>query len=183
MIDRAFLARIRIEPLDRKKHDRAAFSCGESRIDNFIKSTASRQQDEDLSRICVACLDDSPAVVGYYALNNHAVVISTLPDKVRARLPNYDSIGAIYLSIVGVHSAYQGNGLGSHLMAHAFGRCVEIADRAGAYFVVLDALNERAAKLYRRLGFEDLPGHSLRMLITMKVVRRAVELAAKPEAK
>jgi GNAT superfamily N-acetyltransferase len=182
MVDPAFLARVRIEPLDRKKHDRAAFSCGEPRIDNFIKSSASRQQDEDLTRVCVACLDQSHVVIGYYALNNHSIGVATLQEEIRKRLPRYDSIGAIYLSIVGVHSGHQGAGIGRVLMAHAFGRCVEIADLAGAHFVVLDALNERAARFYRRLGFEDLPGHSPRMLIGMKVVRRAVELASKTEA-
>jgi ribosomal protein S18 acetylase RimI-like enzyme len=174
MIDCAFLARIRIEPLDRNKHDRAAFSCGEARIDNFLKNTASRQQDQDLTRICVACLDDSPMVIGYYALNSHSVNIATLPEGVRKSLPKYDAIGAIYLSLVGVHSGHQDRGLGKYLMAHAFARCVEVADLAGAHFVVLDALNERAARLYRRLGFEDLPGHSPRMLIAMKMVRQAV---------
>ena len=65
MIDRAFLARIRIEPLDRNKHDRAAFSCGEERVDNFLKKTATRQQDEGHTRVNVACLDDGNVVIGY----------------------------------------------------------------------------------------------------------------------
>jgi ribosomal protein S18 acetylase RimI-like enzyme len=183
MIDCAFLARIKIEPLDRDKHDRAAFSCGEDRIDNFLKYSASGQQGQDLTRICVACLDNTPVVVGYYALNNHSVNVATLPEQIRKRLPKYETIGAIYLSIVAVHSDHQNRGLGENLMAHALARCVDVADLVGAHFVVLDALNERSARLYKRLGFEDLPGHSPRMLIAMKMVRKAVAKANEREAK
>ena len=183
MIDRAFLARIRIEPLDRKQHDRAAFSCGEERVDNFLQKTAARQQDDDLTRVNVACLDEAKAVIGFYALNLHSIDATTLHEAARKKLPNYPTISAIYLSVVGVASDYQGNGLGKRLMAHAFARCVDVADMIGAHFVVLDALNERAAKLYRELGFVDLPGHEPRMLISMPVVRKAMAKAADAAAK
>jgi len=180
MIDRAFLARIRIEPLDRKKHDRAAFLCGEERVDNFLKNTAARQQDDDHTRVNVACLDAEPHVIGYYALNSHGIDASTLPPDQRKKLPSYPFISAIYLSVVGVSSDHQEKGLGKLLMADAFKRCVVVADQIGAFFVVLDALNERAAKLYRKLGFVDLPGHEPRMIIRMAVVRKAVEKGAIP---
>lgn len=175
MIDRAFLARIRIEPLDRKQHDRAAFSCGEERVDNFLKKTASRQQDEDHTRVNVACLDADAVVIGFYALNSHSIDVSTLPPHLHKKLPSYPDISAIYLSVVGVHAEYQGKGLGKLLMGHVFARCVDVADKIGAHFLVLDALNERAAKLYRELGFVDLPGHEPRMLIRMAAVRKAKE--------
>jgi ribosomal protein S18 acetylase RimI-like enzyme len=173
MIDGAFLARIRMEALDRAKHDRKHFTCGDDRLDNFLKHTAGRQQKEDLTRVSVSCLDETVVVIGYYALNNHSIDASTLPASDRKTLPNYESIPAIYLSKVGVQREFQGRGLGQHLVAHAFKRCIEIADLSGAYFVVLDALNEDAARLYRRLGFFDLPGHKERMLIKMSVVRTA----------
>jgi ribosomal protein S18 acetylase RimI-like enzyme len=175
MTDRAFLARVRIEPLDRNKHDRATFSCGVDRVDNFLKKTAARQQDEEHTRVTVACLDSSNVIIGFYALNSHAVDISTLPEVDRKKLPSYPSISAIYLSIVGVHVDHQGVGLGSYLMADAFKRCVQVADIIGSHFLVLDALNDDAARLYRRLGFVDLPGYALRMLIKISQIRRAID--------
>jgi ribosomal protein S18 acetylase RimI-like enzyme len=171
--DHAFLARVRIEPLDRKIHDRAAFSCGERRIDNFIKNTATRLQDDDLTRAEVACLDASHAVIGFYSINNHAVDVSALQMDVRKKLPRHDTLGAIYLSMLGVHENYQCRGLGKKLMKSAFTRCIAIADLSGAYYLVLDALDENAASLYRSLGFEELPSHPNRMLITIKTIRAA----------
>lgn len=174
MIDSAFLARLRIEPLDRSRHERTSFRCGVDRVDNFLASTATRQQDADLTRVYVACLDQTNTVVGYYALNAHAIETSSLPQAMAKKLPNYSTIAAIYLSIIGFHIDYQGKGGGGFLMGDAFGRCVQVADVVGAHFLVLDALNERAAKLYRELGFVDLAGHAPRMIIPMKAIRKAI---------
>ncbi|QUS37985.1 GNAT family N-acetyltransferase [Tardiphaga alba] len=174
MIDRAFLARLRIEPLDRSRHERAGFHCGVDRVDNFLTNTAARQQDNDLTRVYVACLDQSDAVIGYYALNAHAIDAASLPQAMAKKLPNYPTIAAIYLSIIGFHRDHQGKGGGGFLMADAFRRCVQVADVVGAHFLVLDALNERAAKLYRELGFIDLPDHEPRMIIGMKAIREAL---------
>lgn len=173
MIDPAFLARLRIEPLDRSRHERTGFHCGVDRVDNFLANTAARQQDDDLTRLYVACLDQSDAIVGYYALNAHAIDVSSLPRAMTKKLPNYPTIAAIYLSIIGFHLDHQGKGGGSFLMADVFRRCVQVADVIGAHFLVLDALNERAAKLYRELGFIDLPEHEPRMIIGMKIIRKA----------
>ena len=177
MIDRALLARVRIEPLDRTKHDRAAFSCGDERVDNFLKKTAARQQDNDHTRVNVACLDDQNDIVGYYALNAHSVDVSSLPEEYRKKLPAYPTISAIYLSVVGIHEPLQGKGMGSFLLADAFKRATEAADLIGAHYLILDALDDRAAKLYRALGFVDLPGHEPRMLITMVNVRKAIAVS------
>ncbi|WP_311276770.1 GNAT family N-acetyltransferase [Methylobacterium sp. WCS2018Hpa-22] len=186
MIDRALLGRLRIEPLDRKKHGRAAFSSGVARVDNFLRTNAAGLQDTDSTRCVVACLDPAVGqaeaeIVGFYALNNHAIDTATLPEPLQKKVGKYPTVPAVYLSVVGVHQDYQGNGIGSFLMSHALRRCVAIADLSGSAFVVLDALNEDAARLYRRLGFVDLPGHEPRMLISMKVVRAAVTRTA-PQA-
>jgi ribosomal protein S18 acetylase RimI-like enzyme len=183
MTERAFLTRVRIEPLDRVKHDRAAFSCGDERLDNYLKSTAARQQDDEHARINVACLDDSFVVIGYYALNAHSIDASSLPEADRKKLPAYPTISAVYLSKIGVHADHQGLGLGSHLMGDVFRRCVDAATIVGAHFIVLDALNEGAARLYRRLGFVHLPGNGERMLIKMSVVRKAIADALKAAVK
>lgn len=126
----------------------------------------------------VACLDGAPAIVGFYAVNSHGIDIQTLPEAMRRRLPRYPTIGAVYLSVVGVDGRYQGAGVGSVLMKDALRRAVRVADEIGSAFVVLDALNERAAALYRRLGFIDLPSQAPRMLIGMKQVRAAVAAMA-----
>jgi hypothetical protein len=178
MIDRAFLARLRIEPLDRDRHDRAAFRCGVDRVDNFLANNAARLQDADHTRIYVACLDAAHTIAGYYAINAHSIDASTLPEVMVKRFPSYPTISAICLSVIGFHLDHQGRGGGTFLMMDAFKRCVEAADIVDAHFLVLDALNARAAKLYRELGLIDLPNHEPRMIIGMKPIRKAVAAAS-----
>jgi GNAT superfamily N-acetyltransferase len=175
MTDLAFLKRARIEPLDHT-HDRAAFTCGDAPLDNFLKNSATKQQQADIARVYISCLDAEFVAIGYYALNSHFIDATTLPEKDRKKLPSYPTMPAIYLSKLGVHTDFQGRGLGQFLMAHAFKRCVDAADIIGAQFLVLDSLNERSTKLYRRLGLVDLPGHEPRMIMKMGLIRKAVAL-------
>ena len=95
-------------------------------------------------------------------------------------MPRYPTIPAIYLSTIAVDTTFQSRGLGTFLMAEVFKICVSVADQVGSYFIALDALNEDAARMYRRVGFHDLPTpeHEMRMLITMTKVRKAIAAVA-----
>lgn len=156
MIDEPWLARLTIKPLDRKTDDRAAFSCGTERVDNFLKRLAAQQAHEDTSRTHVAIEPPSRAILGYYTLCLHAIDVSELPPEDQKRMPRHPSVGAVYLSMIGVDRRFQGRGLGRFLLADALKVCVAIADKAGCAFIVLDALDGDAARLYRRFGFHDL---------------------------
>ena len=65
--------KIRIKPFDPDIYDRAAFSCGVERIDNFIKRTANKQQKGEFIRVWVAVGDDETSILGFYAINAHSI--------------------------------------------------------------------------------------------------------------
>jgi len=180
MTDEPWLARLTIEPLDRQKHGRAAFACGVDRIDNFLRNNAVRQAEQDHAKVYVAIEPPEPRILGYYALSPHAIDIQSLPLADQKKMPRVPTISAIYLSIIGVDQSVQNRGLGKLLLADALKCCVNAANITGGHFVVLDALNEDAARLYRRIGFVDLPSpdRPTRMLMTMAKVRAAVVAAA-----
>ncbi len=175
--DTEFISRLRVEPFDRKRHDRTAFSCGVERIDNFFKITAGNHADQDHGKVYAACEPPSGAVLGFYAISPHRIDLSALPEEARKRLPNQPTVSAIYLSMVGVDTSLQGRGVGTFLMMSALKKCVEGADIMGGHFVVLDAINESAARMYRRIGFVDLESQPGRMLIAMRTVRKAVAVS------
>lgn len=174
--DEAWLSRLMIEPLDRTKHDRAAFSCGVTRIDNFLKYNAVKQAHEDFTKTYVVVEPPSNRVLGYYALCPHAVDIRSLPENDQKKMPRFPTTSAIYLSIIAVDGGMQNRGLGTFLMADVLKLCLEIADKIGGHFLVLDAIDERAARMYRRIGFHELPapGQEMRMIMAMAKVRNAV---------
>jgi GNAT superfamily N-acetyltransferase len=176
MTDEPWLARLVLAPLDRKKHDRAAFACGEARIDNFLKNNAADQADQDHCKVYVAIEPPDPRILGYYVLSPHIIDAHSLPEADRKKMPRHGMISAIYLSIIGVDQSVQNRGLGKFLLGDALKCCVNAANFTGGHFIVLDALNENAARLYRRIGFIDLPapGRENRMLMTMAKVRTVV---------
>jgi GNAT superfamily N-acetyltransferase len=175
--DLTIVNRLRVEPLDRKKHVRAAFTCGQPTLDNYLKNTAARQQDENITRIRVGCLDDNTDIICFHALNAHHLNISQLDPKYKKRFERYDAIPSVYLSMIGVHTAHQGQGIGSYMIYDAMRQVIVAAEHIGMHFLVLDALNQAAEKLYLRLGFEKLASSHDRMIISIEKIKRAIELA------
>lgn len=162
-----YLRKLAIETFDAARHDRAAFTCGLDRIDNFLKITASKYLAGDIGRIYVATEKEGGRLVGFYAVGPHSIDASELAPEMKKRLPSYDRISAYYLSMIGTHSDVQGKGVGSLLLADALKRCMEAADKMGGRFVVLDAINEDAARLYARYGFLELPSLGGRMVVSI----------------
>ena len=169
-----------IEPLDPQKHDRAAFSCGTARLDNFLKRTARKHQAGDFTRVWVATESGQTDILGYYALNAHTLEGNDLPGHLTKNAPRFGGIPAVYLSMIAVDRRYQGQGVGRILLADALGRAVGAAEQIGLKAVVLDVIEDGGAEIterrrafYAAMGFQSLPSRPLRMFISIETVRRA----------
>ena len=176
--DRKADSRIVIEPLDPGRHDRSGFSCGTDRLDNFLRFSARKQQKDDFTRVFVAVAEGSPEVLGYHALNAHAVATDDLGTDRPRRAPNTGSIPALYLSMIAVDRSRQGEGLGSDLAVDALGRARNVAGEVGLELVVLDVIGDggndafaRRMAFYRRLGFQSFQERPERMFITIDTIR------------
>lgn len=180
--DLHYLRTLTIEPLDPKKHDRAAFSSGIARIDNFLKLSAKKQQADDHTRVRVA-LEPDGTVVGYYALNSHSLDLpetAELPKRLRRNAPRHGAVPAAYLSMVGVDGTRQGRGLGRFLIADAFQSVLAAAEHIAIAALVLDVLDEdgdeatdRRRRFYETLGFQSFQSRRRRMYISLATLRRA----------
>jgi GNAT superfamily N-acetyltransferase len=178
--DLEYLARIRIEPFDSGRHERESFSCGVDRLDNFFRITASKYVKDDNGKIYVAVEENTGRVVGFHAINPHAIDVSEFDEKTRKRFPGgRDRISAFYLSMFARDLSVRGKGLAPVLLADVFKRCLAAADIAGGRFIVLDALDERAEQLYASMGFHALPSQPQRMVISIAKVRKSAEAAAR----
>lgn len=166
-----------IEPLDPSKHDRAAFSCGVEQIDNFLKRTANKLAAADNLRVFVMTTS-AGEVIGFYAVNAHAVDYRELPRKYARTRPGHGSIPAAYLSMIGVDKRYAGHGYGGDLLADALTRIATAAESIGVAVVMLDILDDRNAELiakrkvlYEGYGFAALPSNPLRLFLPIAMVR------------
>ena len=171
-----------IERLDAARHDRAAFTCGTERIDNFLKITAAKYLAGDTGRIWVVVERDGDRLAGFYAIGPHSIDASELEPDMKKRLPNYDRIAAYYLSMIGTRSDVQGKGVGSFRLADALKRCVQASEQMGGRFVVLDTINEDAAKLYGGSDFIALPSVPGRMVLSIAKLRATEASSLEGEA-
>lgn len=169
--DVEYLRGIVIETFDGARHDRAPFSCGVDRIDNFLKNTATGYVRDDNGRIFAAVERGGGRLVGFYAMSPHAIDADSLNPEMSKRLPRTDRIASYYLSMIAADASVQNKGVGGLLLADALKRCMSLADQTGGRFVVLDAINERAATLYGRFGFIPLVSQPERMVVGMAKLR------------
>jgi GNAT superfamily N-acetyltransferase len=170
-----------IEPLDPSRHDRAAFSCGVEQVDNFFKRTANKLAAADNLRVFVMTIDEGE-VIGFYALNAHAVDYRDLPPKYARARPGHGSIPAAYLSMIGVDQRYAGKGYGGDLLADALTRIATAAESIGIAVVMLDILDDGKADLiakrkalYEGYGFSALPSKPLRLFLPIVTVRALLD--------
>jgi len=82
-----------IEPFDPERHGRAAFSCGVEQVDNYFQKTANKLAKADNVRLYVM-VDPAGMVIGFYALNAHAVHFADLPAKFARTRPSHGNIPA-----------------------------------------------------------------------------------------
>jgi ribosomal protein S18 acetylase RimI-like enzyme len=167
-----------IEPFDPSTHDRAAFSCGVSALDNFLKLTAKKHQRDNLTRVFVAVRDRERIVAGYYAINSHSIDGAALPEHMAKRIPPGRGLPAAYISMIGVDHRTQGQGLGHLLFADCLKRIVLASREIGISTALLDVfddgdvnLTERRAAFYRRFGFAALRLQPLKMFMTLRDIR------------
>jgi len=174
------VGRTSIEPFNPDKHDRKAFSCGVSQVDNFFKRTAHKLNRADNLRLFVM-VGAADELIGFYALNAHSVDYENLPKKYARARPRYGGIPAVYISMIGVDERFSGRGYGGDLLVDALIRIARVSDEIGVSVVMLDVLDcgdaglvHRRKALYESYGFTPLPSNPLRLFMPVKLIKTLV---------
>ena len=166
-----------IVPLDPDKHNRADFSCGVEPADNFFKKTSNKLAKASNLRVFVMVSPEGD-LIGFYALNAHAVDYTALPGSFSRTRPGHGLIPAAYISMIGVDVRFAGNGFGGDLLVDALTRIARASNDIGIAVVMLDVLDRgrpdlvsRRLKLYTSYGFTALPSNRLRLFLPLATVR------------
>jgi GNAT superfamily N-acetyltransferase len=158
-----------ITPLN-KQHVRKDFDCGEQSLNEYLQRYANQDIRKRVNRVFVAsCSDSTEQVAGYYSLSAGSLIASSLPELHRRRLPRYP-VPIALLGRLAVSRDHQGQGIGSVLLADALQRTARASQVMAVYAVVVDALDEQAAKFYRQFGFIALPSQPLKLFLPMDSV-------------
>ena len=169
-----------IEPFDAARHDRAGFSCGIVPVDNYFRKTANKLAKADNVRVYVMTAADG-ALIGFYALNAHAVDYQELPRQYARNRPGHGAIPAAYIAMIGRDRRYAGQGFGGDLLVDALRRIDRAAAALGIAVVMLDVLDcgdaarvARRQALYAAYGFMPLVSNPLRLFLPMKTVQELI---------
>ena len=151
------------ELLDRHR-DRSSFCSGEAALDNWFHKRAGQDDRRDVARVFVAL--DEDRIAGYYSLGAFSLGLGTLPAKLSAKLPRYDTIPAALIGRLARDERYRGEGVGEMLLTDAINRALIVARNMAIYAIVVDAKNSQAAAFYQTYGFVPFPLDPERLLIT-----------------
>lgn len=137
------------EPLT-AAHDVSEFSCGKPTLDHWLKTRALSNQEKGFTAVLV--VHEAGRVVGYYGLAPTAVVPSVLPRSIRTGQPP-DPVPCLLLGQLATDEAWVGQGIGTGLVKHALQRCVQAAALVGGRALMVNAIDDEAARFWQRRGF------------------------------
>lgn len=165
-------------PLDKAKHDRDEFNCGEPEITNFLQKTALQHSKKGFSRTYVLTtkspLDNGKfGIISFFSISSSHIKSEEFTPEDAAKLPKYP-IPAILIGQLGVHGGHQGKGLGQATLAEALKMAYRISMQLGAFAVLVDCINDSITRFYEGFGFSYLASENgkVRMYLPMKTIKQ-----------
>jgi GNAT superfamily N-acetyltransferase len=162
---------VRLERLD-AHHDVSEFDSGNDELDGWLRRHALAAQQMDSARTFVLTRNDR--VVGYFSLTMGSVRRADAPARLVRGLPAYP-VGTVLLARLAVDRTEQGKGLGALLLAEALRKAIVAGDAAAARLVVVDAIDDDAARFYEQHGFIPAPEHPRQLFRRMKDIRASID--------
>jgi predicted GNAT family N-acyltransferase len=162
--------------LDKSIHNRAAFSCGEASLDDYIQTKA-RQDIERRAAVVyiMTTLDEPKTIIGYYTLSNTAVVLGNIAPELTKYFPRYPVVSATLLGRLAVDQTFKGEGHGGRLLKHALLQSLEKSKDIASAMVVVDALHNEAKAFYQKYGFLPLTADPLRLYLHMDTIEKSLK--------
>ncbi len=151
--------------------DLDAFHCGQPPLDEYIRRYATQDVRRNVARVFVATPDeDTRRLAGFFTLSAGSVNCSDLPESFARKLPRYP-VPVALVGRLAVDVEFQGNGLGSILLAEACQKVAQASTTLAVAGIVVDAKTESIANFYQHFGFLPFPGRPDRLLLPAAVFK------------
>lgn len=161
----------RIELLN-ANHERAAFDCGKSSLNSFIRQHAAINHERGVSRVYVAVRGSRNEVIAYFAASAGSFLRDHLPADDRTGLPRYP-LPTAHLGRLAVDLTCRGQRLGERLLFRFLKTACDVADQIGIFAVDLFAKDDEAKGFYLKYGFihlQDEPFHLYLPITTVQAM-------------
>jgi GNAT superfamily N-acetyltransferase len=149
------------------------FDSGVPPLDRWLRERARKNESAGASRTYVTTSSGTLEVVGFYSLATSSVRAAHAPGAVRRNMP--DPVPVILLGRLAVDRGHQGAGLGASLLQDALLRVVQAADIVGIRALLVHAIDETAARFYRRHGFVPSPFDDQTLFLPLATIRAALD--------
>jgi ribosomal protein S18 acetylase RimI-like enzyme len=152
-------------------HDRSRFNSGVTSLDNYIRERAGQYERRQMAACFVAIDTENEEVAGYFTLSATAISADDLPADIVKRLPRYPEIPAVLMGRLAVDTRYRGRKLGFSLIANAAKRAM--AGDVATFALVVDAIDDNAARFYRHAGFQPFARRPMSLFAPLAMLRKA----------
>lgn len=156
--------------LDKKRHNRKDFDCGNAQLNDFLKMIARQQDKKDNARTFVLeNPQDNRCIIGFYTLTLTSIDIDKLPDTLSKKHKTTTS-GAL-IARLAVDKKHKDKGFGAWLLIDALQKLLQSSDIVGFPFIIVDAKDE-AKNFYLKYGFRAFVHEKDKLFITVDSVRK-----------
>lgn len=142
----------------------SGFCCGQVALDDYIRHYASQDVKRNVARVFVVTPAGMQTLAGFFTLSAASVNCSDLPPAMARKLPRYP-VPVALLGRLAVDQSFQGQGLGSILLADACQKVAHASAVLAMAGIVVDAKDASAAAFYQHFGFSALSGQPERWLL------------------
>ena len=160
------------------KHDRAAFACGNVRVDTYFRQSVSQDVKRGYAACYVLIEKSSTRIAGFYTLSSHSIPLNELAQDLARKLPRYPGVPAVLIGWLGRDAAFRGQRVGSLLLADAVARLA--ASPVGLHAICANAIDEAAIAFYRAHQFRVFASRPRSLYLPMTT---AVAALGKPGRK
>ena len=162
-----------------KVHDREAFDCGESELNEFLRRHARQSNEKGGAKTFVAApIGDERRVLGFYSLSPSSIDYARTPVLQKKGLARYD-VPVFRLGRLAVDRGMQGHGLGGQLLLAAGRRCIRAAAEVGGVALFIDAKNDPVAGWYAAYGALALLDAPRSLVLPLATIEAALKAAGR----
>lgn len=145
--------------------NRSEFSCSNADLDDFFLNDSMKYQKELLGKTyCFVSKHDNNEIVAMFTLSNDSIRVDIIPNsrgkKVNKQIPYEKRMRrypGVLIGRLGVNLRYRHLGIGSQILDFIKSWFVDVQNKTGCRFLVVDAYNEEPLlNFYCHNGFEFL---------------------------
>lgn len=157
-----------------KKHNRAAFDCGDSELNYFLQRIARQHINKGISKTFVLIdTGNATEIIAYMTLTVCEIYARDIPHTWKKKYPQ--KIPAAKLARLAVSTAYQRKGYGELLIIDAMQKTLEVSNAMGVAGLFVDAKHEQAKNYYNQFGFISLPEQLENLFLPLSTLAKSLD--------